>query len=244
MILKPLQQTSAISRRRAKCVPLAHCVKAPRRTDTPSSTAPTADSAIKSPYQNRHVRPRVQRAFLGWFEINRMRFAIQPLIVRRTDRRLTLSFTGITPLISAFLSDENIHVVVDLDGTRMDTLFSSDMFLRRDRHGYFCALCDGQSSENHLSREALWIEHVFESFLRWVNDTLAPTKWLRLLNVDHGTVTSARLLQTDKEFKDSDPDLHLLRDLKTLDGGAAFAPDSDQVNVTLVPICVRAPRYP
>lgn len=237
MILKPFQQTSAISRRRVK-----QRVEAPRRKDICPSTAPTSDSAIKSPYQDRHVRPRVQRAFLRWFEINRMRFAILPRIVRRIDHRLTLSFTGITPLISAFLSDENIHAVVEIDGTRMDTLFSSDLFLKRDRNGYFCTLCDWQSAENHLSRESLWIEHVFESFLRWVNDTLAPAQWLRVLNVDHGAATSARLIQTEEECKDSDPDLHLLRGLKKLDGGAAFSPDNDQINVSLVPICVRAPR--
>ncbi len=171
-----------------------------------------------------------------------MGFAIRPLIVHRTDRCLTFLFTGSTPLISAFLSDENIHVVVEIDGARLETLFGSDLFLRGDRHGYFCSLCDWQSGENHLSRQALWIEHGFEFFRRWVNDTLAPAQWLRVLNVDNGVATSARLIQIGEECKNSDPDLHLLRGWKKLDGGATIDPNREQIEVTLLPLRLRVPR--
>lgn len=199
------------------------------------------DSAAKSPYQDRHVRPRIQRAFLRWFENNRARFAIQPLVVRRTDRRVRFLFAGITPLISATLSRDNIHVEVAHDGTFMDTLFDSDLFTRRDQYGYFCALCDWQSGENHRTRESLWINHAFEPFLRWVNDVLAPARWLRLLNVDNGAASSARLMRFGEEINGPDPELHLLRNLKDLDGNAAFASDRTQATVTLFRIYVRAP---
>lgn len=243
MRLKPLQRTREMPSGRTKFMCLAPLIEAPRRANIrPAAGPPMAGSAITSPYQDRHVRPQIQRTFLRWFKTSRTRFAVPPLIVRRTDRRLTLAFAGITPLISAFLSSENINVVVEIDRTSMDTLFDSDLFLKRDQHGYFCALCNWQSRENHPSRESLWIEHVFEPFLRWVNDALAPAKWLRLLNVDNGAATSARLIQIDEEINDSDPELYLLHHLKNLDGEAAFASDRNQVNATLHPIYVRAPR--
>jgi hypothetical protein len=37
------------------------------------------------------------------------------------------------------------------------------------------------------TREALWQDQLFEPFLKWVNERLAPATWLRLYGTKGGT---------------------------------------------------------
>lgn len=43
------------------------------------------------------------------------------------------------------------------------------------------------------TREALWAKDVFEPFLEWVNDTLAPARWIKLSR--YGGATWAKLVR-------------------------------------------------
>lgn len=50
--------------------------------------------------------------------------------------------------------------------------------------------CDAWPSKAHTaygSREALWREHLFETFLAWINNTLATTSALALYRLDSAT---------------------------------------------------------
>lgn len=57
---------------------------------------------------------------------------------------------------------------------------------------FVCGLCQACQRALVQTRQALWADHLFEPFLCWVNDTLAPSRWLELIGTDDSS-TTARL---------------------------------------------------
>lgn len=58
--------------------------------------------------------------------------------------------------------------------------------------GFVCLRCQADQRVLFLTWEALWADHLFEPFLLWVKDTLAPSHWLKLIGRDESS-TTARL---------------------------------------------------
>jgi len=146
-------------------------------------------------------RRMIQRAFLKWFELNRPRFAIEIKLGRRTDRNLELSFAGINGAVTAALTTYEINVYVEYESYNWDMILSVDSVPIRIEGGYYCAFCLPESRSIFPDRLSLYTDHLFEPFLKWVNDDLAKAKWLMLEGKpDHAT--SARLMEelpgTDK----------------------------------------------
>jgi hypothetical protein len=88
-------------------------------------------------------------------------------------------------------------------------LISLDAYIARAAGGYQCQLClsdHPESPELFPSREALWIDHLFEPFLKWVNEQLAPAHWLQISGSSDGGITCAQLIQeeSDQETNRSD----------------------------------------
>jgi hypothetical protein len=82
-----------------------------------------------------------------------------------------------------------MNVLVEWNEECWDLLLSLDSAPRRGRTGYFCEYCldyfrDTNPGEEFTrifpSREGVWADHLFEPFLKWVNDDLANAKWLGL----------------------------------------------------------------
>lgn len=121
--------------------------------------------------RDRSIRPRLQRAFFDWFRENRRRFAVAPHIDARTDRWIRITFDGITPIIATYVGRDGVSVDVERGGEWFDTLADLDVAMRRGRDGYFCKMCETAEREYFSTREALWIEHLFEPFLGWINVT-------------------------------------------------------------------------
>jgi hypothetical protein len=105
----------------------------------------------------RHARPRIQRAFLRWFQENRRRFNV----------RIELS------------------QITDWQGESWDMLISLDAIPEASPAGYRCTLCEN-AHRTWPTREALWRDHLFEPFLEWANQSLAAATWLRLYRTREG----------------------------------------------------------
>jgi len=134
-------------------------------------------------------RRRLHREFLRWLKLNRSRFAIGIQLGRRTDRALEFSFVGINPAITGILStcEVNVNVIfegADIDAGNWDTLIWLFHGAIPVPGGYICTECKPEYKRVFPDLVALWTDHLFEGLLKWINEDLAPAKWLVL----NGTV--------------------------------------------------------
>lgn len=134
------------------------------------------------------ARRRIHRAFLKWMRENQHRFLIPVNIRQRTDQGIELDFIGYHPAISAWLSNWCIGVSVDWQGQCWDLLCSFESAPSPVTGGYHCLLCSPGNRQIFSSRDALWTTEVFEHFLNWVNETLAPANWVALYGFSGSTM--------------------------------------------------------
>lgn len=153
------------------------------------------DMARKQP----KVRRRIHRAFLKWLQENRHHFLVPIDIKHRTDRTIELSFAGYHPCLSACLSSWCINVPAIWQGQCWDLLCSFESSPSPVTGGYHCLLCSPENRRIFSSRDALWTNEVFEPFLNWVNETLAPANWIVLY--DSEGATTAKLCAVQPEAR-------------------------------------------
>lgn len=104
---------------------------------------------------------------------------------------------GINTAIQGVLTTYEINVAVEHAEDCWDLLLSREAEPRRARSGgVFCDSCFPEARRVFPDRPALWVDHLFELFLEWVNDNLAKAKWLAL-HGDPDFPTWARLLPND-----------------------------------------------
>ncbi len=72
------------------------------------------------------------------------------------------------------------------------------------------------------TRETLWCDHMFEPFLKWVNEKLAPARWLQLSCTGDRGASWAKLIRDESELVEPDRELRLVQNLKRLDGQPCF----------------------
>lgn len=101
--------------------------------------------------------------------------------------------------------------------------------------GYVCTCQQEEDRHVYPTREALWREHVFEVFLAWVNETLAPARFIRLYSVRGGRMTGASLIYADEDRYRSG-EWPLLGKLTSLDGRRMIKPGNDQIACWIYPI--------
>jgi hypothetical protein len=141
-----------------------------------------------------NARAQIQRAFDTWYRANANRLLVQLEFTRRTEACLSFAFQGIDRALHATLTDElNVHVT--WDDRWWDMLISLETCPQRVPAGYVCADCDPATRPTFSTREALWKAELFEPFLRWVNNNLAPAKALHLLQF--GEMTTAKLILSE-----------------------------------------------
>jgi len=127
------------------------------------------------------ARPRraLHRAFARFLAENRSRLAIEVHLGERTDAVWNFSFVGVTGIISGWINTFEVTVAANWDGEAWDLILDLDAYPVHVEGGYMCRIC--RPSALFPSREALWADHLFEPFLAWVNDALAPFPWLELV---------------------------------------------------------------
>lgn len=132
-----------------------------------------------------------QRAFVRWFQENCSRFAVPVRLASVTAKGVRLNFPNHPDCIFVWLNHMGLSVCVDWDGTCWDMLISLDVSEKAVPGGYRCELCEDANS-SWLTLEALWQNHLYEPFLSWVNNELAPAHRLMIFG-DHLTVSWATL---------------------------------------------------
>ena len=144
-------------------------------------------------------RPLVHRFFLRWLDEARQRFTVPPRVARLTDRWIEVRFPGLFQGLGGIFNRWlGIDVFVEWNGDCWDLIADFNVVEQRTSKGYSCLLCPPEDRKLHSTREQLWVEHAFEPFLDWSNETLAPARWLAL----HGEpehATWVELLRNEHE---------------------------------------------
>ena len=161
--------------------------------------------------KHRHLpRPRIQRAFVLWFRENRARFKVPVRLTTVTHAGIMLNFPSHTECLCVLLSRGDLSVHVKWQGVAWDMLISLDAWPEPVNGGYRCSLCLGEI-EIWPTREAIWIDHLFEAFLSWVNECLATADTLRIFG-ERGSFTSAEL----NNHRKPSPDDHCIAEIPLL----------------------------
>jgi len=175
-------------------------------------------------------RDCIQRAFLFWFKENHTRFEVPLSLTKITAKSMELRFHKYPDCLSVWLSNDELRVHVEWQGEYWDALISLDAYPFHMPDGYKCELCVpdcGESSVLYPSREALWQDHLFDPFLKWVNEKLAPARWLQISCTGNRGSTWAQLIRDESELSKPDRTLLLMQQLKRLDGQPAYDGDSE-----------------
>ena len=115
---------------------------------------------------------------------------------------MTFSFAGLTRAIEVTLTHEiGIHAMHD--GEWWDALIFFEASPTKKPGGYVCEYCLPEYEVFYASRKDLWVDHMFEPFLAWVNETLSGMHWLSLCKTECG---GARWADLHAEW--SPPDVH------------------------------------
>jgi len=146
---------------------------------------------------------RFQQALVVWFEINRTRFAVPAHLKMVKDGHVVITLRSQPVCLSITASTHNLSAWVSWRGEYWDALLDLDVHAVKTPDGYRCALCDSTPVKIWPSHEALWADHLFEEFLRWVNERYAQADCIKLFgNAD--SITEARLHLKDQPSKDDE----------------------------------------
>lgn len=197
---------------------------------------------MRQTYKNLRVRPCFQREFLHWFLMNRRRFSVYPRILRRSDHHIDLVFTGITQVIFATVTADELAVGVKRKGRFFDLLVDFDIAPQRMAAGYVCEYCYPEAREVYSTMAAMRQAELFEPFLAWVNDELAQAKWVRLFSLGNDGSTGATLIFTDHEKNQVDPGMQLLTQLKSPSGEPIFRMDEEMLQIWLISLRNKEPE--
>ena len=187
-------------------------------------------------------RPRLQRAFVLWFNENNTRFKIPVRLTKITAKGVELHFQNFPGCLSVWLANDELRVYVEWQGEPWDALFDMDLYPSRTPDGYKCDQCvpdEGESVALFPTREALWQDHLFAPFLKWVNEKLAFARWLRISCLgpagDRGS-TWAELIRDENELSKPDRTLLLMQELKCVDGQPAYEGGAEGVTNWVIPL--------
>lgn len=85
-----------------------------------------------------------------------------------------------------------ISIVAAWKGEIYDMLWDDDLIAQHGPQGWFCSLCSPTDRPYFPTVEALWIEHLFDSFRRWVDGQLRPAVMLEFHRRDGATWAKLR----------------------------------------------------
>ena len=140
------------------------------------------------------ARRRLHRAFLHWLALNHDRFTLPLELLERRDRFIRLGFTGITPALEVGVTTWEINLAALWQDEWWDHLISLEALPCRVAGVYHCHLCMPEAKRLWPNREALWLDHLFNPLLEWVNTELAVAHQLGLYETEGGGVRWAKLL--------------------------------------------------
>ena len=147
-------------------------------------------------------RPHFQRAFISWLRANDSRFEVPVRVDGVNTKGVTLCFPNFADCLAVWLTHSELSVSVEWQGECWDLLISLDVCPQFDNGVYRCGFCT-QSSQAWPNLEALWLDHLYEPFLLWVNEKLATAQNLTIHGSERG-VSWATLNFTKANSADSE----------------------------------------
>lgn len=148
--------------------------------------------------------PKRNHLFLNWLRVNRARFPFHPKLLRiRKNRSIAFTFSGIPDeIVFSFNGHRGITVAIMHKGECWDLMGDFDVAEERSEKGWFCRLDLPEKRNYWETREQMWTEHCFETFLAWCTLKLAQARYLALYK--YRGCTWAKLLpdENDREQKD------------------------------------------
>jgi hypothetical protein len=142
------------------------------------------------------IRPRIQRAFVSWLANTPLKVPVT--ISLRTDQMMEIAFAVATPLLSASLDRRELNVAADWNGICWDFLLVLEAAPQKVTGGHVCTDCEPENRKLFPSREAVWIDHLFQPFGDWVNNELAVADSVGLYGGRNGGWTAAWLLPSNR----------------------------------------------
>lgn len=186
------------------------------------------------------VRPRWQRAFLTWFFINREKYDITLHVTRRTKRRIDLSITGISKIISISFECRELTIRVMHDNKYFGSLYHDDTcrYIHCPTGGYSCTLNFDTYGMVYPTKTAMWEAHLFKAILHTL-DRIAVARWIRLFrwkSGQEGECTGARLLYNDEDRYCEDRELRWFAERYDFKKLCEIKPGSDRFEFWIYPI--------
>jgi hypothetical protein len=110
--------------------------------------------------------------FESWLKQNKKRFCYQPCIVKREKEKILVRFKGLARELECLINSSGIAVILKYSQWGSCSIKNFDLKERTTNgRDYYCEFCLLGMQEPYSSRETLWVEHCFEPFLSWVNET-------------------------------------------------------------------------
>lgn len=183
-------------------------------------------------------RDCIQRAFLRWINENRSHFKVPIQLAEVSAKGAKFHFHNYPDCLTVWLANDALRVAVDWKGKPWDVIFDMDLYPRQTPDGFKCTLCeaeDGEPATLFPTREALWQDHLFDPFLKWVNKKLASARWLRISCINDRGCTWAELIQSESKLSEPDRTLILMQNLKRLDDQPVYDGGPEGVTNWLIP---------
>lgn len=158
-------------------------------------------------------RPRIQRAFVSWLNEKQHCFRVPVHISKITAKGIELRFKNYPDCLSVWLTSNELGVHVEWQGVYWDCLVDLDASPFHALGGYQCERCVHQDEAQamiFLSRVALWSDHLFEPFLKWVNERLTPARWLSISQMRNEGATWAELIEDESAITESSECIRVL----------------------------------
>lgn len=138
----------------------------------------------------------MHRIYQFWMEENAERFQFRPYLIKRASNMITVGFDGLTPQIYLLIRKRSkkgqrassIQAEIYFESTRykgwpVDIIWEFDFEDERTFEGkHFCRWCPERHDFD--SRDALWVSHVFEPLLNWINGIKADQVLLEYGNFE------------------------------------------------------------
>ena len=113
------------------------------------------------------------KSFTHWLTKNQHRFLLPVKLQKIGARKTKLVFPELPKVIGIGLSTWNLSVHVTWEERCMDLLLDLDCMVHKTFRGYQCELCE-RPREIWTTLEAMYVDHLYEPFLSWVNEALHP----------------------------------------------------------------------
>jgi hypothetical protein len=144
--------------------------------------------------------------FLRWLEENRAQSKIG-ITCEPGKGGLCLSFSVLRENLSGCLYSEDdgwAEIVIDVEYKNefWDIIFNPELEASQGDRGWFCALCaeQGNSFQFFKTIEDLWIDHLFDPLMGWVNNELARAEALAICGSIESGMTWAALVGDGFQF--------------------------------------------